>query len=89
VVAEVRAALATADVGLWGSLSRLLIGRREPRPRPAAPNREAYLNDFVRNRVYYRLRQRLAAERRRLGRGRQRNCGGWGWPAGCWRWWPT
>ena len=28
VVAEARAALESADVGLWGSLSRLLIGRR-------------------------------------------------------------
>ncbi len=61
VVAEVRAALETADVGLWGSLSRLLIGRRTEAA-ASAPNREAYLNDFVRNRVYYRLRQRLAAE---------------------------
>lgn len=59
VVAEVRAALESADVGLWGSLSRLLIGRRAEAA--AAPNREAYLNDFVRNRVYYQLRQQLAA----------------------------
>ena len=60
VVAEVRAALETADVGLWGSLSRLLIGRRTEAA-ASAPNREAYLNDFVRNRVYYQLRQQLAA----------------------------
>ena len=60
VVAEVRAALESADVGLWGSLSRLLIGRRA-QATTAAPNREAYLNDFVRNRVYYQLRQQLAA----------------------------
>ena len=61
VVAEARAALESADVGLWGSLSRLLIGRRAEAT-AGAPNREKYLNDFVRNRVYYRLRQRLAAE---------------------------
>ena len=61
VVAEVRAALEAADGGLWGSLSRLLIGRRAEAT-AGAPNREVYLNDFVRNRVYYRLRQRLAAE---------------------------
>ena len=61
VVAEVRAALESADVGLWGSLSRLLIGRRA-QATAGAPNREAYLNDFVRNRVYYQLRQRLAAQ---------------------------
>ena len=61
VVAEVRAALESADVGLWGSLSRLLIGRRA-QATAGGPNREAYLNDFVRNRVYYQLRQRLAAQ---------------------------
>jgi len=61
VVAEVRAALESADVGPWGSLSRLLIGRRA-QAATNAPNREAYLNDFVRNRVYYQLRQRLAAQ---------------------------
>jgi uncharacterized tellurite resistance protein B-like protein len=60
VVAEVRAALESADVGLWGSLSRLLIGRRA-QATSGAPNREAYLDDFVRNRVYYQLRQQLAA----------------------------
>ncbi len=76
VIDEVRAALATADVGLWGSLSRLLVGRRATAV-AATPGREAYLNDFVRNRVYYQMRQRLAArqvawaiddaEMRRLG----------------------
>ena len=60
-VEQVRAALQSADVGLWGSLSRLLIGRRAEAT-AAAPNREAYLNDFVRNRVYYKLRQQLAAQ---------------------------
>jgi uncharacterized tellurite resistance protein B-like protein len=48
-------------VGLWGSLSRLLIGRRA-QAATSAPNREAYLDDFVRNRVYYQLRQQLAAQ---------------------------
>ena len=61
VVDEVRAALETADVGVWGSLSRLLSGRRT-QAAAAAPNREVYLNDFVRNHVYYRLRQQLAAQ---------------------------
>jgi uncharacterized tellurite resistance protein B-like protein len=61
VVAEVRTALESSDVGLWGSLSRLLIGRRA-QATTGAPNREVYLNDFVRNRVYYQLRQQLAAQ---------------------------
>jgi uncharacterized tellurite resistance protein B-like protein len=61
IVAQVQEALAMADVGLWGGLSRLLIGRRAAAT-AGAPDREAYLDDFVRNRVYYKLRQRLAAE---------------------------
>ena len=60
VVAEVRAALESADAGVWGAVSRLLIGRRAAAA-AAAPNREAYLNDFVRNRVYYQLRRQLTA----------------------------
>lgn len=61
VVAEIKSGLEKADVGLWGSLSRMLIGRRT-QATAGAPNREAYLNDFVRNRVYYNLRQHLQAE---------------------------
>lgn len=61
VVDEVRAALDTSDVKVWGSLSRLLIGRRAAVV-ASAPNREAYLNDFVRNRVYYQMREQLNAQ---------------------------
>jgi len=61
VVNEVRNALETADVGAWGAFSRLLIGRRA-QVTAAAPNREVYLNDFVRNRVYYTMSRRLAQE---------------------------
>lgn len=61
VVAEIKSELETADAGLWGSFSRLLIGRRS-RATVGAPNREAYLNDFVRNRVYYDMRLRLQVE---------------------------
>jgi uncharacterized tellurite resistance protein B-like protein len=76
IVTEIKAALETADVGLWGAFSRLLIGRRA-QATAGAPNREVYLNDFVRNRVYFQMKQRLAtgaidweipdAELRRLG----------------------
>ena len=61
VVAEIKNSLETADAGMWGSLSRMLVGRRTE-VAATAPNREAYLNDFVRNRVYYKMRQRLGAE---------------------------
>jgi uncharacterized tellurite resistance protein B-like protein len=60
IVAEIKGTLETADVGLWGSFSRLLIGRRA-QATAGAPNREAYLDDFVRNRVYFQMKQRLAA----------------------------
>jgi uncharacterized tellurite resistance protein B-like protein len=61
VVAEIKRSLDSTDVGMWGSLSRMLIGRRS-KVAAAAPNREVYLNDFVRNRVYYKMRQQLSAE---------------------------
>lgn len=61
VVDEIKNSMQTADAGKWGSFSRLLVGRRTEVV-AAAPNREAYLNDFVRNRVYFKMRQRLAAE---------------------------
>lgn len=59
VVEEVKAALESADVGLWGSFSRLLIGRRSEAV-AGAPNRERYLDDFINNRVYYDLRREMA-----------------------------
>lgn len=61
VVAEIKNSLETADAGMWGSFSRMLVGRRTEAV-AAGPNREVYLNDFVRNRVYYKMRQRLSAE---------------------------
>jgi uncharacterized tellurite resistance protein B-like protein len=60
IVAEIKGALETADVGPWGAFSRLLIGRRT-QATAGAPNREAYLDDFIRNRVYFQMKQRLAA----------------------------
>lgn len=61
VVAEIKNSLETADAGMWGSFSRMLVGRRTE-VTATAPNREVYLNDFVRNHVYYKMRQRLSAE---------------------------
>lgn len=61
VVAEIKNSLETADAGMWGSFSRMLVGRRTEVV-AAGPNREVYLNDFVRNHVYYKMRQRLSAE---------------------------
>lgn len=58
---EVQAALESADVGLLGSLTRLLRGPLARRTDAVenAPNRALYFDDFVRNRVYYAVRQRM------------------------------
>jgi uncharacterized tellurite resistance protein B-like protein len=64
VVAELRQALESTDLGLFAQLSRLIGGplARRTQAVASAPNREEQLEDFVRNRIYFNLRQRLAAE---------------------------
>lgn len=60
IAEEVRTAVESADTGLWSSFSRMLIGKRS-NAIAVAPNREAQLDDFINNRVYYKIRQQLAA----------------------------
>ena len=62
VLAEIRAQLADADISLVGQLGRLVRGPVERRSAAAFPNRELYLEDFIRNRIYYKLRQHLREE---------------------------
>ncbi|MCZ7546674.1 MAG: TerB family tellurite resistance protein [Anaerolineae bacterium] len=60
VVAEIEAALASADVGIFGALARLFKGPVARRSQAAdAPNREAHFEDFLKNKVYYEMRRRL------------------------------
>jgi uncharacterized tellurite resistance protein B-like protein len=61
VVEEIRAAIESVDVSILGKIGRLIQGpiRRRSEAIANAPNREAYLEDFIRNKVYYALRQRL------------------------------
>ena len=62
VVAEVKAAIESGSSASLGRLSRLFKGRSAPAPAvtsAAAPNREAYLDDYIQNRVYYVIRRRL------------------------------
>jgi uncharacterized tellurite resistance protein B-like protein len=64
VLAEIDQAIESTDVGLMGGLQRLLGGamaRREAAV-AGAPNREAYFDDFLRNKVYYVVNQRLQAD---------------------------
>lgn len=64
VLVEIDQAIESTDVGLMGGLQRLLGGamaRREAAV-AGAPNREAYFDDFLRNKVYYVVNQRLQAD---------------------------
>ena len=58
VAAEIRANLESVNVGALSRLVKGMTGRRAE-ALANAPNREAYLEDYVRNRVYYGVRRRL------------------------------
>lgn len=65
---EIQAALEEVDVSVFGQIGRLLTGPIERRQARVsnAPNREQYLEDFVKNRIYYSLRLHLHADRLQL-----------------------
>jgi uncharacterized tellurite resistance protein B-like protein len=67
-LAEVRQAIESVEVGAIGGLQRLLGGAMQRRLKAVAnaPNREVYFEDFVKNKVYYSVSRRLAAEDKRL-----------------------
>lgn len=64
VVGEIRSALEAVDVGLLGQLGRLVHVPVQRRSEAVAhaPNRELFLEDFIRNKIYYKLRQHLHQE---------------------------
>jgi len=64
VLDEIQAALQQAQVGGLSSLGGFLRGKTKRRSQAVAdaPNRELYLNDFVKNKVYYDVTRRLAAK---------------------------
>jgi uncharacterized tellurite resistance protein B-like protein len=67
LIEEVKAAIADVDVSLFGNLGRLVGGAVSRRTAAAdAPNRERYFDDFIKNKVYYAVVQRLREEGRRL-----------------------
>ena len=61
VAEEIRQAIQDANVGVIGGIGKLVKGTIQRRSEAVAnaPNREAYLEDFVKNRVYYGVRRRL------------------------------
>jgi uncharacterized tellurite resistance protein B-like protein len=58
VAAEIRATIDSVSVDALSRLVKGMTGRRA-QALANAPNREAYLEDFVRNKVYYGVRRRL------------------------------
>ena len=61
VAAEVRRAIESAETGVIGGLQKLLGGAMERRSEAVAnaPNRETFFEDFLKNKVYYSVAQRL------------------------------
>lgn len=64
VVAEIRRALESVNLNIFGQFARVLRGPVERRKSAIskAPNREHFFDDFIRNKVYYAVQQRLAHE---------------------------
>ena len=61
VVEQIKGQLESADVGIVGSMGRLLkapLVRRE-QALAGAPNREQHFEDFIKNKVFYGIRRRL------------------------------
>jgi uncharacterized tellurite resistance protein B-like protein len=68
VFETVRSALENVNPGIFGLAGRLIQGpvQRRTEAAAAAPNREVFLEDFIRNKVYFNLRQRLQKSDLRL-----------------------
>ncbi|MGC9335180.1 MAG: TerB family tellurite resistance protein [Anaerolineae bacterium] len=58
VASEIRAAVESVNVGLLSQLIKAAAARRS-QATASAPNREDFLDDYLRNRVYYAIRRRL------------------------------
>ncbi len=56
---QVKESLGAAGSGMLGGLRDLVSSAVDRRSQAAGPNREAYLEDFVKNRVFYTLRRKL------------------------------
>jgi uncharacterized tellurite resistance protein B-like protein len=68
-VEEIKAGIREANIGVLGSMGNFL-GRsvnRRSKAVSAAPNRELYLDDYVKNKVYYSISRRLELEETAIG----------------------
>jgi uncharacterized tellurite resistance protein B-like protein len=61
VLEEIESALGAVDLGVISQVGRLIRGPVQRRSKAVrdAPNREKYLEDFLKNKVYYSVQQRL------------------------------
>ena len=58
---EIKSAIQDVNVGLFGSMSKMLVSRRS-NAIANAPNRELYLDDFEKNKIYYKVSRRLESD---------------------------
>jgi uncharacterized tellurite resistance protein B-like protein len=68
VIEEITEAIEGASTGIFGGLERLLGGSMQRRSQALskAPNRELYLEDFQKNRIFYSLSRRLQLEQTQI-----------------------
>lgn len=68
LIVEIRDAIESVEVGMLGGLQRLVGGAMQRRTAAVAnaPNREAYFDDFIKNKVYYSVSERLRADGQEL-----------------------
>ena len=61
VMEEIKSAIEAGNLGIFTPLAQLIRGplQRRSQAMANAPNREEHLDDFIKNRVYYSLRERL------------------------------
>jgi len=64
VIDEIKASIQDADVGILPQLGRLVRGpvQRRSQAIAEAPNREVYLEDFLKNKIFYKIQRRLDKE---------------------------
>jgi uncharacterized tellurite resistance protein B-like protein len=63
VVESIKREIAQEDVSVFGAFKRLFAGPIQRRSAAAdAPNREAFLDDFIHNKVFFTVQQRLRLE---------------------------
>jgi uncharacterized tellurite resistance protein B-like protein len=68
-IEEIESAIGQVDVSVFGRLGRLLRGpvQRRSEAFTEGQNRELYLDDFIKNRIFYSVRRRLALGESGLG----------------------